>query len=187
MKASFDKLRKIIVKPEWGFLSFALACFMFFGLSGNNLWKFLMNFEWIIDASKWSLIGGAFIFGVSAHTKTKQLSVDISKSIAQIKSDFSELKKNAKTTNGKQDHTFHLPKWLTGSDLIKTFKISEDQLKQYVLDGLLAYDVDDSVYWGAAIKKPLIIKTEFPWFEDRILELRFKKVDIEKYITNNNT
>lgn len=70
MKALFYKLRKIVVKPEWGFLSFALACFMFFGLSGDNLWEFLMNFEWIIDASKWSLIGGAFIFGVSAHTKT---------------------------------------------------------------------------------------------------------------------
>ena len=45
MKALFYKLRKIVVKPEWGFLSFALACFMFFGLSGDNLWEFLMNFN----------------------------------------------------------------------------------------------------------------------------------------------
>lgn len=118
---------------------------------------------------------------VLVHTQ-KQLSVDISKSIAQIKSDFSELKKNSKTTNGKQNHTFHLPNWLTGSDLIKTFEISEDQLKQHVLNGLPAYDVDDSVYWSAGVKESLNIETEFPWFEDRILKLRFKTIDIEKYI-----
>jgi len=109
------------------------------------------------------------------------------KSIAQIKRDFSELKKSSKITNEKQNYTFHLPNWLTGSDLIKTFEISEDQLKQHVLDGLPAYDVDDSVYWGAAVKGPLNIETEFAWFEDRMLKLRFKKTDIEKYIRANKS
>jgi len=128
-----------------------------------------MSFEWIIDATKWSLIGGAFIFGVSAYTKTKQLAHETSQPIGQIKTDYN----------------FSLPNWLTGFDLIKTFEISEDQLKQHILDGLPAYDVDDSVYWGADVKKPINIETEFLWFEDKILELRFKKIDIEKYVQKN--
>jgi len=168
MKVLLNKLGKIIAKPEWGFLGFALGCFMFFGLSGDNLWNFLMDFEWIIDASKWSLIGGAFIFGISAHKKTKQLSDEISKSISQI--------------NEKQRHTFHLSDWLTGTDLIKVFEISEDQLKQHVLNGLPAYDVDDSVYLGDTGVEPLNLATEYPWIEDKVLNLRFKKEDIEKYI-----
>ena len=68
----FYKLKKIIEKPWWSFAGFAIACFALFGLTGKDIWGFLMNFEWVIDATKVSIIGGAIIFAVSAYYAAKE-------------------------------------------------------------------------------------------------------------------
>ena len=96
---TFYKLKQVIEKPWWSFVAFALACFMFFGLTGKDIGAFLVSYEWIIDATKWSLIGGAFIFGVSAFTKVKRSLIDVHTSIGQLQTRFHELQKKFESHN----------------------------------------------------------------------------------------
>lgn len=77
----------------------------------------------------------------------------------------------------------HLPKWLTGEDVMKYYNLSHDLLMQYVRNGLPVYPSGNDV---------LILGDEVPPLseEDLAFEIenedystyRFKKSDIEKFI-----
>lgn len=67
----FDNLKKLIEKPWWNFAGFSIGLFMFFGFTGGGLINNLMNYEWIVSATKWSLIVGAFIFSLSAYYRPR--------------------------------------------------------------------------------------------------------------------
>jgi len=58
---------KIINKPYWGFIGVIFCTFTFFGLSSDNFMEIFSDYTWTINATKWSLIFGAFIFAIYAY------------------------------------------------------------------------------------------------------------------------
>ena len=68
------KIKEIINKPWWGFVGCVLGFFTMFGLISDNTWSSLMQFGWVADATKWSLICGAFIFGLYAYLNSRKSS-----------------------------------------------------------------------------------------------------------------
>ena len=61
----------LINKPYWSFIGTILAAFAFFGISSENFLESFSKYAWIIDATKWSLIIGAFIFAVHAYLRAE--------------------------------------------------------------------------------------------------------------------
>jgi uncharacterized membrane protein len=66
-----------INNPYWSFIGFILATFAFFGISSENFIKTFGKFTWIIDATKWSLIFGAFIFAIHAYLRAEKNRKDL--------------------------------------------------------------------------------------------------------------
>ena len=181
MKKLFSKLKQLIEKPWWSFAGFALACFMLFGFTGSDLWRLLVNFEWVIDAVKWSLIGGAFIFGVSAHTRSNRL-------FTQLQADFSSLRGEIKSSSFSSQGKLVLPDWLTGDDVMRYYNLSHDLLMQYVRNGLNVYPAGNDVLIHGDEVPPLSEESLGFEIENEDYSLyRFKKPDIEKYIKKENT
>ena len=87
-------LNWIIEKIGWSFVSVILGFFGFFGFSADDI---NMNYEWIINATKWSLIVGAFMFGYAAHYNTKRKLEDLD----AIEAKFNKLDKLVKDTTEK--------------------------------------------------------------------------------------
>jgi hypothetical protein len=61
-----------INKPYWSFIGTILATFAFFGISSENFIETFGKYTWIIDATKWSLIFGAFIFAIHAYLRAEK-------------------------------------------------------------------------------------------------------------------
>jgi len=193
----FHKLRRIIEKPWWSFAGFALAFFLFFGLTGRDIWGLIVNFEWIIDATKWSLIVGAFIFGVSAHSKANRLSAtedkaspqqakfpmpDFTKKIEEMMSSISDMEKRLE---GRDE----LPNvgWFSGKDAMKRCKIGHNDLIQMVLhDGLRVYPKDTDIYFIDDETPPMenhdfqfLLSVPEGSLEEEVGGLWFKREDLE--------
>lgn len=62
----------LINKPYWSFIGTILAAFAFFGISSENFFESFSKYAWIVDATKWSLIIGAFIFAVHAYLRAEK-------------------------------------------------------------------------------------------------------------------
>jgi hypothetical protein len=62
----------LINKPYWSFVGTILAAFAFFGISSENFLESFSKYAWMIDATKWSLIIGAFIFAVHAYIRAEK-------------------------------------------------------------------------------------------------------------------
>jgi hypothetical protein len=62
----------LINKPYWSFVGTILAVFAFFGISSENFLESFSKYAWIIDATKWSLIIGAFIFAIHAYLRAEK-------------------------------------------------------------------------------------------------------------------
>ncbi len=62
----------LINKPYWSFVGTILAAFAFFGISSENFLESFSKYAWIIDATKWSLIIGAFIFAIHAYLRAEK-------------------------------------------------------------------------------------------------------------------
>jgi hypothetical protein len=77
-----NKLLSFINKPWWSFVGCVLAIFAFFGISSGNLVEAFGKYQWIISASKWSLIIGAFLFAIHAYIRAEKNR----KNLIQIKS-----------------------------------------------------------------------------------------------------
>jgi len=65
-------IKKIINKPWWNFLIGVCAIFTFFGITGGDLINKMMDYGWIINATKWSLILGAFLFAIHAYIRAER-------------------------------------------------------------------------------------------------------------------
>ena len=65
-------LISFISKPYWSFVGCVLAIFVFFGISSGNIVETYGKYEWIIIASKWSLIIGAFLFAIHAYIRAEK-------------------------------------------------------------------------------------------------------------------
>ena len=61
-----------ISKPYWSFIGFILTTFAFFGISSGTFIETFGKYTWIIDATKWSLIFGAFIFAIHAYLRAEK-------------------------------------------------------------------------------------------------------------------
>lgn len=61
-----------ISKPYWSFIGTILATFAFLGISSENFVETFGKYTWIIDATKWSLIFGAFIFAIHAYLRAEK-------------------------------------------------------------------------------------------------------------------
>jgi hypothetical protein len=59
----------LINKPYWSFVGTILAAFAFFGISSENFLESFSKYSWMVDATKWSLIIGAFIFAIHAYLR----------------------------------------------------------------------------------------------------------------------
>ena len=194
MKISY-KLKQIIEKPWWSFAGFALACFALFGLTGEDIWGFLVSFEWIIDASKWSLIGGAFIFGVSAHAKAKRSLIAVHSSIGQLQTRFHELQKKFESSNYYQQSKFPLPDWLTGEDVMRTCDVSHNQLMQHIDKGLQVYPRNTGDESPPSYDTPPMNEADLGFnlnqddseWKQEIEKDWFKKEDIEQFIQLQST
>lgn len=120
-----------------------------------------MNFEWAINATKWSLIGGAFIFGLSAHMKAKQPIIDLSEFQNKLES-------KVKPQNSK----FPISDWLTGEDLMRYYDLSHDQLMQHIRNGLNVYPAGNDV---------LVIGDEVPPLKEDELAFEIENEDYSNY------
>ncbi len=76
------RLLSFINKPWWSFVGCALAIFAFFGINSGNLSETFGKYEWMISASKGSLIIGAFLFSIHAYIRAEKNR----KNLIQIKS-----------------------------------------------------------------------------------------------------
>jgi hypothetical protein len=65
-------LFSLINKPYWSFIGTILAAFAFFGISSENFLESFSKYVWIIDATKWSFIIGAFIFAIHAYFRAEK-------------------------------------------------------------------------------------------------------------------
>jgi hypothetical protein len=61
-----------ISKPYWSFVGVVLAIFAIFGIPDTNLREICSNYTWIIDATKWSLIFGAFLFAIHGYVRAEK-------------------------------------------------------------------------------------------------------------------
>ena len=61
-----------ISKPYWSFIGVIVGIFAWFGIPNRHLVKLLSNDTWIIDATKWSLISGAFLFAIHAYVRAEK-------------------------------------------------------------------------------------------------------------------
>jgi hypothetical protein len=66
------KFISFISKPWWSFIGFILATFAFFGISSGNFITTFGKYTWIIDATKWSLILGAFLFAIHGYLRAEK-------------------------------------------------------------------------------------------------------------------
>ena len=88
----------------------------------------------------------------------------------------------------KIEQGFPLADWLTGEDLMKYFKISQDQLRQLILKGLKVYPRgDDVLYHGDEVPPLSEEDLVFEITDDGYSAYRFKKADMEKLIKKKNT
>jgi len=66
------KLLSFISNPYWNFIASILAIFAFFGISSGTFINVFGQYTWVIDATKWSLILGAFIFAIHAYVRAEK-------------------------------------------------------------------------------------------------------------------
>lgn len=66
------KLLSFISNPYWNFITSILAIFAFFGISSGTFINVFGQYTWVIDATKWSLILGAFIFAIHAYSRAEK-------------------------------------------------------------------------------------------------------------------
>lgn len=62
----------LINKPYWSFIGTILATIAFFGISSENFLESFGKYTWILNATKWSLIIGAFIFAIHAYLRAEK-------------------------------------------------------------------------------------------------------------------
>lgn len=61
-----------ISNPYWSFIGCILGTFAFFGITSRTFIGSFGNYTWIIDATKWSLIFGAFVFAIHAYVRAEK-------------------------------------------------------------------------------------------------------------------
>ncbi len=64
-------LQSFITNPYLHFIASILGIFGFFGIRSDNFLDTFGAYTWIIDATKWSLIFGAFIFAIHAYLRAE--------------------------------------------------------------------------------------------------------------------
>lgn len=69
MKKTFLSLIK---SPWWGFIGSVVGIFAFFGMSSGTFIATFGKHAWIVAATKWSLIFGAFIFAIHAYLRAEK-------------------------------------------------------------------------------------------------------------------
>lgn len=62
----------LINNPLWNFIAAIIAIFTFFGIRSENFLEIFGKYTWIINATKWSLIIGAFIFAIHAYLRAEK-------------------------------------------------------------------------------------------------------------------
>jgi hypothetical protein len=65
-------LSSFIKSPLLNFIACILAVFAFFGISSETFIETFGKYNWIIDATRWSLIIGAFIFAIHAYLRAEK-------------------------------------------------------------------------------------------------------------------
>ena len=66
------KFLSIIKNAYLHFIASILSIFSFFGIRSENFLDTFAEYTWIIDAAKWSLIFGAFIFAIHAYLRSEK-------------------------------------------------------------------------------------------------------------------
>jgi len=66
------KFISFISKPWWNFVGVVLTIFAIFGIPNRNILEISSNYTWIIDATMWSLIFGAFLFAIHAYLRAEK-------------------------------------------------------------------------------------------------------------------
>jgi len=66
------KILSFMSNPYWSFIGVVVTIFLAFGTTNNRLMKLLSSDTWIIGATKWSLISGAFLFAVHAYVRAEK-------------------------------------------------------------------------------------------------------------------
>ena len=64
--------KSFFYNPYFNFISVILTIFMFFGISSKNFIETFGKYTWVIDATKWSVIFGAFIFAIHAYVRAEK-------------------------------------------------------------------------------------------------------------------
>jgi len=62
----------LIRSPLWSFIGGIVGIFAFFGISSGTFIETLGKYAWIINATKWSLILGAFLFAIHAYVRAEK-------------------------------------------------------------------------------------------------------------------
>lgn len=65
-------INRIVNNPWWKFVVGICAIFAFFGITGNRLLMFFTNNSWLLNAIAFSLLWGAFIFGIHAYYRANR-------------------------------------------------------------------------------------------------------------------
>ena len=65
-------LLSLIGSPYWNFIGGVVGIFAFFGISSGTFIATFGNYAWIIAATKWSLIFGAFVFAIHAYLRAEK-------------------------------------------------------------------------------------------------------------------
>ncbi len=66
------KIYAFISKPHWSFIGVVIAVYGIFLIPDFNIMEFFKNYEWIFEATKWSLIFGASIFAIHAYVRAEK-------------------------------------------------------------------------------------------------------------------
>lgn len=65
-------LLSLIRSPYWNFIGGVVGIFAFFGISSGTFIAAFGDYAWIIAATKWSLIFGAFVFAIHAYVRAEK-------------------------------------------------------------------------------------------------------------------
>ncbi len=66
------KFFSLINNPYWNFVAAIIAIFTFFGIRSENFLETFSKYTWMINATKWSFIIGAFIFAIHAYLRAEK-------------------------------------------------------------------------------------------------------------------
>ena len=66
------RIKSFFNNPYWNLIGVIFCVFTFFGISSENFIETFSKWTWVIDATKWSLVFGAFLFAIHAYKRAEK-------------------------------------------------------------------------------------------------------------------